>query len=100
MLTVARDPREHSPHLFRRRAVDSVSDQLGVAEDGIERCAQLVAHIREELRLVLACLGKLAALILDFVEQSYVLDSNDCLIRKRGDQRDLFVSEWSYRRSG
>jgi hypothetical protein len=30
--------------------------------------AQLVAHIGEELRLVLACFGELPALVLDFIE--------------------------------
>jgi hypothetical protein len=33
-----------------------------------------VAHIGEELRLVLACFGKLSALILDFVEKANILD--------------------------
>jgi len=46
----------------------------GVAEDGIERRAQLVAHIGEELRLVLARGFELPALVLDFVEKARVLD--------------------------
>jgi len=54
-----------------------------------------VAHIGEELRLVLARLSKLAALILDFVKQPHVLDGDHCLIGEGRSQPDLFVSEWS-----
>ena len=46
---------------------------LGQADDGVERRAQLVAHAGEELRLVLARLGELAALLLDLAEQPGVL---------------------------
>ena len=46
--------------------------------------AQLVAHIGEKLRLVLARLGKLAALVLDFIEQPHVLDRNCCLVGEGG----------------
>jgi len=42
--------------------------------------AQLVAHIGEELRFVLAGLGKVAALVLDFVEQAHVLDGDRGLV--------------------
>ena len=61
-------------------AIDVVEDQLGVAEDGVERRAQLVAHVGEELRLVLARLRELAALVLDFVEQPHVLDRDHRLV--------------------
>ena len=50
------------------------------ADDGVERRAQLVAHVGEELRLVLACLGELPALVLDFVEQPHVLDRDHRLV--------------------
>ena len=69
------------------------SDQLGVAEDGVERRAQLVAHVGEELRLVLARLRELAALVLDFVEQAHVLDGDHRLVGEGGDQLDLLVGE-------
>ena len=52
---------------------------LGDADDGIERGAKLMAHVGEELRLVLARLGELAAL-LDFVEQPHVLDRDYRLV--------------------
>ena len=39
-----------------------------------------MAHVGEELRLVLACLRELAALVLDFVEQPHVLDGDHRLV--------------------
>ena len=47
---------------------------LADADDGVERRAQLMAHVGEELRLVLARLRELAALVLDFAEQMRILD--------------------------
>jgi len=41
---------------------------LAHPDDGVERRAQLMAHVGEELRFMLARLCKLAALFLDFVE--------------------------------
>ena len=74
MLAVGLHALEHCAHLFRRLAVDVVEDQLGVAENGVERRAQLVAHIGQELRLVPARHFELPALVLDLVEQPRVLD--------------------------
>ena len=51
-----------------------IDDELGVAQDGVERRAQLMAHVGEELRLVLARDLELAALLLDLAEQAGVLD--------------------------
>src|SRR5262249_9415703 len=62
-------------------------------DDRVERGAQLVAHAREELRLVLARQLQLAALVLDLVEQPHVLDRDRSLVGERLDQRNLFVSE-------
>ena len=61
------------------------------ADDGIERRAQLMAHVGEELRLVLARLGKLAALVLNFVEQADVLNGDHCLVSKRAQNGNLFI---------
>src|SRR5262249_55467670 len=47
---------------------------LGQPDDGVERGAQLVAHAGDELRLVLARLLQLAALVLNLAEQARVLD--------------------------
>jgi hypothetical protein len=54
---------------------------------------QLVAHIGEKLRLVLARLRELPALFLDFVEKSDVLDRDYGLVVEGGDQLDLLVGE-------
>ena len=53
-----------------------------------------MAHVGEELRLVLARLGELAALVLDFIEQPHVLDRDDRLVGEGGRQLDLLVGEW------
>src|SRR6516164_6486281 len=65
---------EYAEHLLRRLTVSAVRHQFGIAQDGIERGAQLVAHIGKELRLVLARLFKLTALVLDLMEQPRILD--------------------------
>ena len=54
MLAVALDALEHPAHFFGRLAIDAVDDKFGIAEYGIQGRAQLVAHVREELRFVLA----------------------------------------------
>src|SRR5215468_5003849 len=53
----------------------------------------LVAHAGEELRFALARLRQLAALVLDFIEQPYILDRDCRLVGERLDERDLLVSE-------
>src|SRR5262249_12357319 len=87
---------EYAKHLLGWLAVSAVRHQFGVAQDGVERRAQLMAHIGEELRLVLARFFKLAALVLDFVEQSNVLDRDTCLIGEGLDQPDLLRGEWPH----
>src|SRR5215207_2519263 len=77
MFAVALEPLKHAHHLVCWLAIDAVGNQFGVTQDGIERRPQLVAHVGEELRLVLAGLGELTTLVLDFVEQPDVLDGND-----------------------
>jgi hypothetical protein len=54
------------------------------------------AHIGKELRLVLARLFKLPALVLDFIEKSHIFDRDRSLVRERRDQFDLLVSERSH----
>ena len=61
---------------------------FAVADDGIERRAQLVAHIGEELRLVLPRHFELPAFILDFAEQPRVLNRQHRLRRESLDQVD------------
>src|SRR5262249_224988 len=55
-------------------AISAVCHQFGIAQNGVERRAQLMAHIGEELRFVLARLRKLATLLLDLAEEPRVLD--------------------------
>ena len=55
-----------------------------------------MAHIGKELRLVLACLRELSALVLDFIEQTHVLDRDHRLIGKGCHQLDVLVVEWAH----
>src|SRR6516165_1249301 len=99
MLAVGLKPFEYAKHLLGWLTVSAVRHQFGVAQDGVERRAQLMAHIGQELRLMLARLFKLAALVLDFIEQSNVLDSNCCLVSEGRDQFDLLVRKRLHRGS-
>jgi hypothetical protein len=74
-------------------AVSAVRHQFGVAQDGVEWRAQLMAHIGEKLRLVLACLFQLPALVLDLVEQPHIFDGYARLVSEGRHQVDLLVSE-------
>jgi hypothetical protein len=56
---------EYAKHFLGRLTISAVRHQFGIAQDGIKRRAQLMAHIGQKLRLVLACLFKLSALVLD-----------------------------------
>ena len=86
MLAVGFKALEDAQHLLRRLTVSAVRHQFGVAQDGVERRAQLMAHIGEELRLVPARLFKLPALVLYFVEQPHVLDRDRRLVSKRSER--------------
>jgi hypothetical protein len=50
-----------------------------------------MAHIGEELRLVLARFCKLTALVLNFIEESDVLDRDNRLVGKCGRQTSLLL---------
>src|SRR6516164_10964986 len=52
-----------------------------------------MAHISQELRLVLARLFKLPTLVLNFIEQSHVLDGYARLVGEGRHQVDLLVGE-------
>src|SRR5499427_10157512 len=69
-------------------AVDAVEEELGVAEDGVERRAELVAHVGEELRLVPAGQLQLPPLVLDLAEQARILDGQGRLGREGLEQLD------------
>src|SRR5262249_15938772 len=59
-----------------------IRQDRGETDDGIQRRPQLVRHVRQELRLVLAGYFELAALILDLAEQARVLDGERGLCGK------------------
>jgi hypothetical protein len=73
------DPPHHIAGLRGQVAVDPVDQELGVPQDRVERCAELVAHVGQELALVPACDLELPALGLDLAEQAGVLDRHDGL---------------------
>src|SRR5262249_19972524 len=87
---------EDAQHLLRRLAVSAVRHQFGVAQDGVERRAQLMTLIGKELRLVLACLFKLPAFVLDFVEQPHVLNGDHRLVGESCYEIDLLLSKRFY----
>ena len=91
---------EYSKHLLGRLTIIAVRHQFGIAQDGVKRRAQLMAHIGQELRLVLACLFELSALLLDFVEQADILNGDCGLVGECRDQLDLPVGEWPHFRAG
>src|SRR5947208_1831823 len=74
MASAPLDPLHDFADLLGWLAVDPVHDQLGVPENRVERRAQLVAHVGQELRLVLADNLELATLLLDLLEEPRVLD--------------------------
>src|SRR5262249_7850680 len=57
MLAVGLKVFEYAQHLLGWLAVSAVRHQFGIAQDGVERRAQLVAHIGKERGLVLCWLG-------------------------------------------
>ena len=76
------NPAQRLRRLFRAEARRIADHHLGQPDDGVERGAQLVAHARHELRLVLARHFELTALFLDFREQIGVLDGQHGLRRE------------------
>ncbi len=77
-------------HVLRLLLVElaehALGEHLGEADDRVERRAQLVGHVGEELRLVLARDRKLLALVLQLVEQSRVLNGQ-CRLGGEGFQQ-------------
>ena len=60
---------------------------------GVQGRPELVAHVRQELRLVLACLGKLPIRLLKLLEEAGVLDGDGGLARERLQEGDLLLGE-------
>src|SRR6516165_10295791 len=95
VLAITLKPFKHAEHFLGWLPVSAVGHQFGITQDGVERRAQLVAHIGEKLRLVLARLFELPALILDFIEQPDVLYGDHSLVGERFNQLNLLWREWS-----
>ena len=83
VLAVGLKPFEYAKHLLGWLTISAIRHQFGIAQDGIERSPQLVAHIGKKLRLVLARLFELPALVLYLVEQPRILNGQRRLSRKR-----------------
>ena len=80
MLAALLDVREGPAHVLGDRSIRLVEDQLVEAQDGVHGCAQLVAHVREEVGLVAARRLQLAALIIQLLEEARVVDGNPGLV--------------------
>jgi hypothetical protein len=77
---------KHLLHLLRHVAIDAVQIELDITEYRIQECAQFVAHVGEELRLVLARHFELMALDLNLAEQARLLNRK-LRLRSEGLQR-------------
>ena len=76
VLSVGLDPLERLADRRGHVPEDVIQDEVGIAQHGVHRRAQLVAHVGEELGLVPARELELSALLLDLLEQAGVLDSD------------------------
>src|SRR5438552_5669729 len=73
-----------------------LDEDVREADDRVQRRAQLVRHVREELGLVPVRDLELRRLLLDLLDQAHVLDRDRGLPRERLDELDLAIREWSY----
>src|SRR5208337_4934362 len=55
-------------------ALGILAQHLADANDSVQWSAKLMAHVGEELRFMLACLGELPTLVLNLREQARILD--------------------------
>src|SRR5262245_19705546 len=68
----------------------ALAEDLGEADDGVQRGPQLVGHICQELGLVLAGDLELAALVLDLAVETRILDRERGLSREGLEQAHSF----------
>src|SRR5439155_23841470 len=78
-------------------AEHAIEHDLAVPDGRVQRRPQLVRHVREELALVAARDLERAALLLDLVEETHVLDRDRRLIREGLNDLDLAFIEWPNR---
>ena len=78
---------------FVELAEHTFDEHLGKADHGIQRGAQFMRHVGQEVRLVLVGQLQLAAFFLDFLEQAGVGDGDRGLVGEGAHQRDLVVGK-------
>jgi hypothetical protein len=87
----------HVVQILGLLVVDVAEHALGQdfreADDRVQRGAQLVRHVGQELALVAACHLELLALVLDLSEQPRVLDGDDRLVGEGLEQLHAGVGE-------
>src|SRR6266566_4675640 len=96
MPPIALQALQHGPHLVGGLAVNAVEHQFGITEDGIQRRAELVAHVGEEFRFALARDFEFPAFLLDLAEQPCVLDRQHGLIGKGLQQLDRALGKFPW----
>src|ERR1700704_3261283 len=74
-----------------------LAQHIADADDRIERRTQLMTHVGQELRLVLTRYLQLPAFLLDFAEQTGVVDRQDRLRGKRLQELDGPFGEFAGR---
>src|SRR5215470_13263016 len=79
---------DHLAHSFGGLTVDIVENELSVADNSVQRGTQFVAHIGEELGLVLAFDLELVTFFIDFTEQARILDGEHRLLSEGLDEID------------
>ena len=79
--------------LLVQLAEHALDQHLGEADDGVQRRAQLVRHVRQELALVLVGDLQLPALVLDLAEQAHVLDGDHRLVGEARHQLRVALGE-------
>src|SRR5258708_20487537 len=93
MLAIVLDAIEHTARPLRQHPIDAIDEQLRITEDRVQWGPELVAHIGEELRFVLAGERQLLALVGDLAEQACVLDRQYRLARQGLHELDRFGSK-------
>ena len=99
MLSTVKDVREKLCPFFLVDFQRPIKEDLGHADDSVKGCAQLMGHIGEKLRLMVAGGLDLTTLVLDllipllkFFEQADVLNGNNGLVGKGLEKRYLLAA--------
>ena len=93
----AQNPIERLDLILSLEIARILEQHLGDADDGVQWRAQLVTHVGEELRLVLARHLELVALLLDLAEQPRILNGQRRLRGEGLEQLDRIGGELARR---